>query len=205
VTAVQLHYGTTSLLVPQIRKIGLRPDATSRQIWLSRSATVAQSRARQLCRIRGGKPVVAVCEVDFPRLRQLWGQAAIHCRGPMVALRGSLSPSDVVEIRPVADSIQEQAETAPVLTDGEVCQLLDSPSPRVRMMGVLMLATQDSAQAFDWLCTRLRDSDPRVRLALAMALRRRGREVEDVLRGMDKDPDPLVRQAVHDGLQAAVV
>jgi len=201
---VQLYYGTTSLLIPQIRRTGLRPGAASREIWLSRSAAVAQSRARQLCRSRGGRPVVAVCELDLHRLRERWGEAAVCCRGPMVALRGAIEPADVVEIRPVADPLQEQAEGAPVLTAGEVFQLLDSPSPRVRLMGVLMLATQDSAQAFDWLCTRLRDADPRVRLALAMALRRRGREARDVLLGMDRDPDPFVRQAVHDGLQAAV-
>ena len=100
----------------------------------------------------------------------------------------------------VADDRQELAAQKPVVTAGEVFQLLDSPSPRVRLMGVLTLGTQNSAEVFDWLCTRLDDPDPRVRLGVAMALRRWGRDADQVLHGMQADEDPLVRRAAHDAL-----
>ena len=148
----------------------------------------------------GGRPVVVVCRLSLQQLRRQFGDKAVRCRGPMVAVRGIIQPRAVAEVLRLPGPARRQSE--PVLTAGEVFELLDSSSPRMRMMGVMMLATQRSAEAFDWLCTRLEDADPRVRLAVAMALRRRGIEATDVLDDMRGDADPRVRHAAETAMQA---
>lgn len=193
---MELYYGTTSTSAARIRKVGLRRDRWPEEIWFSRSLPVAQARARQLSRSQGGRPIVVVCRVDLGRSRRRWGPGAVCCRGPMVALRGRVEPCDVVDTLAV-DARWRGDRPEPVLTPGEVLQLLDSPSPRVRLMGVMMLSAQDSTDALDWLCTRLDDPDPRVRLAVAMVMRRWGRGVDEILRGMGDDRDPMVREAAR--------
>jgi len=120
----------------------------------------------------------------------------------MVVVRGEIGPAAIDEVLPVSSSSVATA----VLTAAEVFRLLDSPSPRVRQMGVTMLSAQPSADAFDWLCTCLDDPDARVRLAVTMALRRRGPEAGEVLRRMERDADPRVRQvALNAHLGAAAL
>jgi HEAT repeat protein len=111
----------------------------------------------------------------------------------MVAVREAVRPDQVTDVLAVEG--RRRAPDEPVLTAAEVFRYLDSASPRVRMMGVMMLSSQETPEAFDWICTRLEDPDPRVRLAVAMALRRRGREAADVLAALGFDEDPRVRKA----------
>ncbi len=198
-----LYHGTTSVHATRMRKRGIGPETDSTTIWFSRSIALAQLRAEQLCRHGRGKPVVAVCRLDLRAFRRHWGDDAVRDRDPMVGLTGHVEPESIVRIQPVP--AKTVVGTQPVLTADEVFRLLDSPSPRVRLMGVLMLSTQRSAQAFDWLCTCLKDQDHRVRLAVAMALRRHGAEAEDLLRQMSRDEDPRVRRAVQGSLRAHAI
>jgi len=191
---MKLYYGTTSAGCVRIRRYGIRPASPSGEIWFSRSLSVAQARARQLCRYQRGRPMVAVCEVDTGSQRRRSG--AVRCRGPMVAVREAVGPDQVADVLPV-EGRRRRATGEPVVTSAEVFRYLDSPSPRVRMMGVMMLSPQETPEAFDWICTRLEDPDPRVRLAVAMALGRRGREAADVLAGLGSDEDPRVRKAAR--------
>ena len=121
----------------------------------------------------------------------------------MVAVWEAVGPDHVMDVLPVEDWRRETDE--PVVTSAEAFRYLDSPSPRVRMMGVMMLSSQETADAFDWICTRLGDPDPRVRLAVAMALRRRGREAADVLAGLRSDEDPRVREAARQTANVAEI
>ncbi|NLF31167.1 MAG: HEAT repeat domain-containing protein [Planctomycetes bacterium] len=201
---MKLYLGTTSVLGGQYRKHGIRPAGPTGEVWFSRSLPVARVRARQLSRQQRGRPAVAICQIDTGPTRRRTGE--VRCRGPMVAVRQFVPPEAVCEIQ-CLDAADAPEGREPVVTAAEVFCYLDSPSPRVRMMGVMMLAGQDTAEALDWICTRLEDPDPRVRLAVAMALRRRGRDACDVLDGMGYDEDPRVRRAVQQagGMVSAIV
>jgi len=200
---MRLYYGTASTNAAKIRRRGIRPRSAQGVVWFSRTLPVARSRARQMSAGRSGRPAVVVCEVDLTRLRRQWGRSAVRCRGPMVAIGAAVQPQQVADVVAVDAPGGASAEGEGVLTAAEVFRMLDSRSPRVRMMGVLMLSACGSAEAFDWLCTRLHDRDPRVRLAVVMALRRRGRETTDVLSDMGRDRDPRIRQAARRALMAA--
>jgi hypothetical protein len=193
---MKLYLGTTSVQGSQYRKHGIRPAGPMGEVWFSRSLSVARVRARQLSRQQRGRPAVAICQIDTGPARRRTGE--VRCRGPMVAVRRFVPPEAVCDVQ-CLDASDPAEGREPVVTAAEVFCYLDSPSPRVRMMGVMMLAGQDTPEAFDWICTRLEDPDPRVRLAVVMALRRRGRDAADVLEGMGYDEDPLVRRAVQQG------
>ena len=199
---MRLYYGTASTNAAKIRRRGICPSSSRGVVWFSRTLPVARSRARQMSAGRRGRPAVVVCDVDLVSLRRRWGRSAVRCRGPMVALRGAVQPHQVTDVVAVDALAGESAEPERVLTAGEVVRMLDSRSPRVRMMGVLMLSARGSTEAFDWLCTRLDDPDPRVRLAVVAALRRRGRPAADVLSDMGRDRDPRIRRAAHRALRA---
>ena len=173
---MKLYYGTTSDRCAEIRRHGL----VSRQgeLWLSCSFHVARARALHASHVARGRPLVAVCRLNPSR--ETDPQLSFRRRGPMVAISGRLGPGRILEFLPV-EQRQPRAPRHGVLTRGEVFTLLDSPSPKVRIMGVMMLAGQDAPECFDWLCTRLEDPDPRVRLAVAMALRRLGSDTADLL------------------------
>ncbi len=196
---MKLYFGTTSVETARIRRRGLQPSTSTGEVWFSRSLPVANARARQLCRHGRGRPMVAVCRLDVGAQKRRDGR--VRCRGPMVAVRGPVAAEKIVEFLRVAEPPSSQAAVEAVLTSGEVFGLLDSPSPRVRMVGVMMLASQESAVAFDWLCTRLEDPDPRVRRVVAMALRRRGHVAADVLAELGADLDPMVRQAARQPIE----
>ena len=201
---MKLYLGTTSARGGWFRKHGIRPAKPTEEIWFSRSLPVARVRARQLSRQQRGHPAVAICQIDTGPARRRSGE--VRCRGPMVAVRQFVPPEAVCDVQCFdADDASEERE--PVVTATEAFCYLDSPSPRVRMMGVMMLAGQDTPEALDWICTRLEDPDPRVRLAVAMALRRRGTDAVDVLDGMGYDEDPRVRRAARqaDSMVAAMV
>ncbi len=190
---MKLYYGTTYSDARRIEHHGLRPGPYSRNVWCSRSMVVARARARQICRLEGGRPAVVVCELDLPVLRQALGPKSVLHSGPMVAVRGSLSPSLVVDVLTVDEC--DNSPRGQVLTDREALDLLDSRSPRLRRMGVMILEQQDSPEALDWLCTRLDDPDAEVRLAVVQALRRRGTLAAELLRDLRRDIDPAVRRA----------
>ncbi len=202
---MKLFYGTTSVIAARVRRRGLRPAPALGATWCSRSLAVAQVRARHACRAGGGTPVVIVCHLNVRRFRHLWGRDALHARGPMVMVRGEIDVADIGDILPVPSATLSPVAVEGVLTGGEILRLLDSPSPRVRLMGVMMLSAQRSPEAFDWLCTCLDDPDARVRLAVAMALRRRGPEAGEVLRHLQRDDDPRVRQAAFTATEGAPV
>ena len=191
---MKLYLGTTSVQGVQYRKHGIRPSGPTGEIWFSRSLPVARVRARQLSRRQRGRPAVAICLIDTGPACRRTGE--VRCRGPMVAVRRYVPPEAVCEIQ-CLDVAEAPEGREPVVTAAEAFCYLDSPSPRVRMMGVMMLAGQDTPEALDWICTRLEDPDPRVRLAVAMALRRRGTDAADVLDGMGYDEDPRVRRAAR--------
>jgi hypothetical protein len=171
-TVMKLYYGTTSAIAERVCRHGLHPGSADEEVWLSASLSVAQSRARRLGGHEAGKPAVVAAEIPGPDYQQARRNGAIRRRGPMVAVKDGVKASDVVAILDVTE--MGEATRRPVLTAGEVFRLIESPSPRVRLMGVMMLATQTSGEAFDWLCTRLEDGDPRVRLAVRMTLRKWG-------------------------------
>ncbi|MFW6154659.1 MAG: HEAT repeat domain-containing protein [Planctomycetota bacterium] len=191
---MKLYLGTTSVQGDRYRRHGIRPAGAAEETWFSRSLSVARVRARQLSRQQRGRPAVAVCRIDTGPARRRTGE--VRCRGPMVAVRQFVPPEAVCGVQ-CLDAGDPSEGREPVVTAAEAFCYLDSPSPRVRMMGVMMLAGQDTPEAFDWICTRLEDPDPRVRLAVAMALRRRGRDAVDVLDGMGYDEDPRVRRAAR--------
>ena len=192
---MRLYYGTTSAEARRIQRQGLRPRPDSPTLWCSRSLAVAQARARQQCRCRPGRPAVVVCELDLAALRQALGPKSVHRCGPMVGLRGRLDASAVSRVLPVSSPGDPDSLPESVLTAHEAFGLLESNSPRLRRMGVMILAAQESAEAFDWLCTRLNDSDPQVRLAVVLSLRRRGPVAGELLCDLQGDADPLIRQA----------
>ncbi len=193
---MKVYLGTTSVQAGRYRRDGIRPIAPAEEIWFTRSLPVARVRARQLSRRQGGRPAVAVCQIDTGPARRRAGE--VRCRGPMVAVRRVVPPEAVCDVQ-CLDTGGACENGEPVVTAAEAFCYLDSPSARVRMMGVMMLAGQDGPEAFDWICTRLEDPDPRVRLAVAMALRRRGTDAVDVLDAMGYDEDPLVRRAARQG------
>lgn len=199
---MKLYYGTTYSEARRIEQQGLCPGPFSRTLWCSRSLAVARARARQLCRCEGGRPAVVVCELDLAGLRKALEPSAVHRRGPMVAVRGGLEPSVIREVLMVDEP---ENVTRSVLTDREALDLLESRSPRLRRMGVMILAAQESAEALDWLCTRLEDPDPQVRLAVVAALRRRGSLADELLAALSRDVDPSVRRAAGWDSESAAI
>jgi hypothetical protein len=120
----------------------------------------------------------------------------------MVAVRGRLGPSVVRGVLAV-DELHLAGRQD--VTDHEALNLLESRSPRLRRLGVMMMSLQESPQALDWLCTRLNDPDPQVRLAVVAALRRRGSVAEELLCGLRQDADPQVRRAAGSHSAAVMV